>query len=345
MIARTPRTRAALTTVVIAGLALTGCASNDAPAAAEQPDSSAIADTRFGSVAYPLTVETAYGAVSIPSAPSRIVSSDEVITQVLAEHDAAFVGVVDLTPFTDNVGYPWLPNELRDGGALFDRQLFSEAFVTNPEAVAALEPDLIFVSEWEQPENVERLSAIAPVIAPAPEQGQDEVATAMLALGFSDDEVKDYLEQAGQTLRAAIGDDFTGGRDVTFQSILPSEDGIGIGNASSTLFTNWEQLGLLVEPGAAEPSAETATSLSWEQLGELTADVLFVDVLREQAEPLLTADARWQQLPAVQHDLVFYSSDPEWEYANRAVLSTVSGAEYFANSELVAAVREGIAGH
>lgn len=124
-----------------------------------------------GDPGFPVTVETAFGEVTIPDRPRRVVAlgwGDAATALALGVQP---VGASDWLDFGGSGVGPWADD-------LYDRPPeIIDTLEPNLEQIAALEPDLILdVNSSGDPQRHASLSKIAPVVG-VPEGGQDYATT------------------------------------------------------------------------------------------------------------------------------------------------------------------------
>ncbi len=193
------RTPIALITLLLPVLAACGgpAASGDAAPASSQPSSPATDG------AYPATIATEFGDVTVEEEPQRVVA--------LGWGDAETALVLGVQPVgaSDWLGYggdgvgPWLDGAYDESPALIDTT------ETSAEAVAALRPDLILDTRSDgTQERYDQLSQIAPVIG-APE--------GVVAFGTS---WQQQLEMVGEALgRSEKADEVEADTEETFAEV------------------------------------------------------------------------------------------------------------------------------
>lgn len=240
-------------TVVTVLMTLTACGGADTGPASE-PE----ATTR--------TVTTSTGEVEVPVDPQRVV--------VLNVQQASMVVSLGVTPVAvagDLSVYPWLTEKIEP---LLDPALQDEAYTPQVEAIAALDPDLILIGNWQLADAavVEQLQALAPVVSTNSQEvvpsWQDSVTTIGQALGVED--AASQLIADIETSYAALGER-TGVTGLTYQYVALEDQTFTSGNG--LLF---QVIGL--EPGAHQDVAGSVSDneLSVERLSELDADLVLV---------------------------------------------------------------------
>ncbi|WP_214404932.1 ABC transporter substrate-binding protein [Pseudonocardia lacus] len=270
--------RAGGTLLAAAAALLLGACGTAAPAAPPGAEPAAT-DTAF-----PVTISHAYGEVTIPAAPQRVVALG--LTD-LAMATALGAPIVAAAPnyIPETPAPPYL--EGRVDPALLTLEEVSLGAGVNLEKVAALDPDLILgVSLPEMaPDLYTRLSAIAPVVTFERElygsSIQDDAVLIGRALG-DEPGAQQVVEEADAAVRefAAARPHLATSTYLYGQArgdVLPMV--VGKDNLS-TVFMN--SLGLTVPPSFADAPATAqlapgTVGLSYEEAGRLDeADVLFM---------------------------------------------------------------------
>ncbi|GMA34970.1 hypothetical protein GCM10025876_11740 [Demequina litorisediminis] len=169
---RITRGASAVSVAAAAALLLAACSSDadteetTSPAADASASASASADTTGDAAAFPVTLDTAMGEVTIDAEPQRVVT--------LGSHEHEYLYALGVAPVAVPVswqGYengtgPWADADREAAGAT--PELFEPGTTTyDAEAIAAFEPDLIVATypnhEMTQ-EEYTLLSGIAPVV-------------------------------------------------------------------------------------------------------------------------------------------------------------------------------------
>jgi iron complex transport system substrate-binding protein len=288
------RTLTVAATVVVAALGLTGCAgSTDG---ADSPSDSAAPTTGT----FPQTVETAFGDVTIESAPQRIVALGWGDAETALAFGYQPVGASDWLEFGgDGVG-PWAEG-------LYDQS--PEIIATlepSYEAIAALDPDLILdVRGSGDKDRHDRLAEIAPTIG-VPEGGESYLTTQeqqvdmiSTALGVPDkgEELLAEIDTAYQ--EAADAHPEWAGKTVT--AATRTSEGWGAYVEGSNRVQTLERFGFVQNPTIADIPANSggfSVSISSEQLDLMDADLIVAfPIYIDTAE--ITDDAQWGKIPAV----------------------------------------------
>ena len=284
-------------------------------------------------VAATRTVSTPRGSVTIPANPQRVVA---IYTSDL--ENALILGLPLIGgPGEQGVAGATFPPYLIE---LFGAQLNGMSQIVqrpeiNFEQIAALQPDLIFASYFSNFDiGYDRLDAIAPTVTiqhskdgqnvPRPWQDVLRNSAAQFAREAAAEEWIARFEQRAADLRERLAPRWGG---ATFAIVDPSSSEIFVtgpqgGHIPSTLS---EQLGLVFADSVRTLVAELdlldsdGASVSYELLGEIDADILFVPVWAgpdgttdRSGINMLTAQALWATLPAVQAGQVHEFSGDLW---------------------------------
>jgi iron complex transport system substrate-binding protein len=276
--------RRAITLAALLTIPLAACGSGSGGGDETSPtDGSADSSSDSASAAYPRTVRTSRGPVTIKSAPKRIV--------VLGAQPAEAVLALGATPVAiDTYGAPYSP-WLKDKVGSAEHQKLSDAKSVKIEAVAADKPDLIIVSNWlmQLPGAAEKLRALAPTVdvpektvnadwdkvisSTADALGKPAAGTKLIS------SLKKRMSEAGESVPAGS----------TYNWVRLDADGWGYGNGSLL-----DSFGL--KPGAGQDNTNSKV-ISTERTDELTGDLLLVWAYGKTAEDVV-AEPGAKQLPA-----------------------------------------------
>ncbi|MCJ1708506.1 ABC transporter substrate-binding protein [Microbacterium sp. VKM Ac-2923] len=309
------RRRAALTAGVIgAALALAGCAGST-PAA---NDTAAAGDGTF-----PVSIDTAYGEVTVDKKPERIVVLTSTYLELLpyidekpiasSEDDAS---IRDYSPWLSDVDRGEVTPDLVDAD-----------YAPSPEAIAALAPDLILTDIWNTDEALyEQLSEIAPtyvgVETDTQTSWQDHLASIAELTGH-DPAVVDDVE-------ADLAADFA-----TAAAKLPGLQGKSYivpvyftdNQFWPTEYGNDPLMAIGLVPSDQQPHGDVTSdevgTISQENIDKLTEDVVFVaasgavsEEVIDQTFAALEADPRVAELPAAKNGTWLYLTGPQWTAIN-----------------------------
>jgi iron complex transport system substrate-binding protein len=253
------RRRAPLYATAIAGLALTLTACGGSASSSSPAETSGAGEN---------TVSTAFGDVTTPASPERVVT--------LAESALDVAIAVGITPVgtTASRGGDAPPAYLGDDAA--DIPVVATVTEPNLEAIVETDPDLILAGSQLTQEQYDALSAIAPTVAPeAPARGEWETPLHIYgeALG-ADDELTGKLDALAERA-SALAD--SGSVSGTFAVVRWMANG-------PVLMNSTNMPGVLLAAAGADPMQAAADlgdqphsdPLSLENLDQVDADRLFV---------------------------------------------------------------------
>lgn len=323
------RATALLAGVVSVGLVLAGCASNSSDGATNGAPS----DSASSNGAFPVTIDAAYGDVTVEKKPERIVAvgTDWIgLLDILGEKPVAVSGEE-----SDLDDYPWLQGRY-DGD--FNADLFTADYTDSPEAIAALQPDLILTSVWSVDEQLyERLSSIAPTYVglETTDEGGDtswqDNLTSLAALTGHDEKIVEETEAKYDAALSDAAAKLPGLQGKTFQlGVLDGEDQ----QLQLTEYANEPIEALGLTPGDGQPTGggdsigANAPKYSMENIDKFSADVVFI-VTHESADPenkfrtAFEADPRVPELLAAKNGTLVYLYGPQWLAVNPPTPSSV----------------------
>lgn len=257
--ARRRSTAAGTLAAATLALTLTACGGSDAATEEAAATSSAATDT---------TLTTAFGDVTVPADPERVITLAESALDV-----ALGVGVTPVGT-TASRGGDSAPAYLGDEAA--EIPIVGTVREANLEAVLETEPDVILASSGITQEQYDALSAIAPTVVPEPPatgEWEEPLHLYAQALG-ADDELTEALDAVTARAEALAAD---GALEGTAAVVRWMATGPVIMNAAN-------MPGQLLQAAGAEPvqaAVDLAGSphsdpLSLENLGEVDADRLFL---------------------------------------------------------------------
>lgn len=222
---------------------------------------------------FPLTIDTAFGPVTIPDAPERVATVDYAgVDNVLALGHQPLTARMWFGPY-ENALWPWAQALSTVDPVVLGTPL-------DFEAIAATEPDVILaLRSGITAEDFAKLSAIAPTVAVPPGRGdydlnwKEQAERAGLALGKSD-EAAAKIAGVEAAIAAAARPEWQG---KTFAMLTYWDGSVGLYSATDSSVGFVSSLGLTVHPKVAELSKEGEyyITLSEEILPELDADVIF----------------------------------------------------------------------
>lgn len=253
------------------------------------------------------TVEHAMGITEVPADPQRVVVLDSSFL------DAALaLGVVPVgaTEASDGFGMPdYLAAEVPDIAVV---GLTNEP---NLEAIAALDPDLIFGAKVRHEALYDKLSGIAPTVftASSGTNWKDGLAVTADALGRADEAralLEDYEARA-----ADVGErvDADGSRASIVRFLLPDEIRLyGPATFSGTVLTD-----IGFDLGEHDWNQYSMALISGEQLGLADADVVFATAYggtdtAQFEDAFSSLQPLWDSVPAVADGRQHWVADDTW---------------------------------
>ncbi|MGO2683790.1 MAG: ABC transporter substrate-binding protein [Microbacterium sp.] len=286
------RAAAGVATALGAMLALSACASST-PGNPDATPAAASGD------AFPVTVETAYGDITLDEKPERIVAlSVDFVDDLtsLGETPVAFSsdGFTARGADPDISLIPWMTDKVSID--LWDIDASSD----NLEAIAAYDPDLVIAWENSIDENIyKRLSEFATVYIPDRVAGTDWKATTTeigLLTGKSE-EAKEQITAVEQTY-AVAQEQLHGLQGKTYN--------VGTLIGGEVVLSPWTFLTDLGLVPAANHPTDDYPRLSMENVDQLQADVLMLVAFDEETTNTFKSDPRVASLPASQNGTLIY---------------------------------------
>ncbi|WP_245819466.1 ABC transporter substrate-binding protein [Rhodococcoides yunnanense] len=272
--------------------------------------------------AFPVTVDTKFGDVTVDSRPERVVALGWADAETALALGVEPVGASDWLAFGgDGVG-PWADGLYTSSPEIIGTQEPSY------EAVAALEPDVILDTKSSGDQaRYDRLSQIAPTIA-LPEGAdnylttvEQQVTMIASALGETDKgaELLDGLD-ADFTAAAAENPEFAG-KTITVGAFSGTGFGAYISDSTRLLFM--KKLGFVSNPAvdALTPKG-FSVPISEENLDTLDADVVVIFPI-EKSPTEVTDNPLFQRIPAVRDGRFLVFDDPvvAKSYSTNSILS------------------------
>ncbi len=285
---------AAVATTLLAGLA---ACSSGTPAATTSSSPSAAPSTGG---AFPATVTTKFGDITVKAKPVRVVALGWGDAETALALGVQPVGASDWLGFGGEGVGPWAKGMYTTPPEIIGT--LEPSF----EKIAALKPDLILdVKSSGDQARYDRLKGIATTIG-VPAGGDNYLTTpdqqlTMIAIALGE-------KAKGEELRKELADAFTSAaaahpawKGKTMTAATKSKDSWGAYVEGSERVTFMENLGFVQNPkiAAMKPDATGfSVSLSPENLTDIDADVIvafpiFIDT------SALTGDAAWKAVPAV----------------------------------------------
>ena len=281
--------------LLAATVLVTSCGSG----ATETAEDAAASGSGSASGAFPVTVETAFGAVEVPEEPQRVVALGWSDAETALALGVQPVGASDWLAFGGEGVGPWAE------GLYDEAPEIIETLEPSLEAVAALDPDLIL--DTRSPATQERydaLSQIAPTIGQPEGVGayqttwQQQLDLVGQALGREEqaDELQAEVEQ--QFAEAAEANPEFEGTEVAVGAY--TSEGFGAYVRGDTRVDFMEALGFTNKAAIQDLAGESFfVSISEEQVPLLDAPLTVVFPIFVEAAQI-TGNPLWQALPAVQ---------------------------------------------
>jgi iron complex transport system substrate-binding protein len=282
--------------LLAATVLVAGCGSGDG---ASSGDAAASGGSPASGGTFPVTVETAFGAVEIAEEPQRVVALGWSDAETALALGVQPVGASDWLGFGGAGVGPWAAGRYDEAPEII------ETLEPSLEAVAALQPDLILDTRSDGTRaRHDQLSAIAPTVG-APEGAgpyrttwQQQLDLVGQALGREEqaDELQAEVEQ--QFTEAAEANPAFAGTEVAVGAY--TSEGFGAYVRGDSRVDFMEALGFTNKPAIQDLAGENFfVSVSEEQVPLLDAPLtvvfpIFVDAAQIAGNPL------WQTLPAVQ---------------------------------------------
>jgi iron complex transport system substrate-binding protein len=280
--------------LLAAAALVTSCGSDPA---AEPADAGAGGATSGG--AFPVTVSTAFGDVTVEEEPARVVALGWSDAETALALDVQPVGASDWLGFGGEGVGPWAAGRYDQAPEII------ETLEPSLEAIAALQPDLILDTRSDgTQERYDSLSAIAPTIGqpggvgPYQTTWQQQLELVGRALGRADQAaaLRDDVDREFADATAAHPE--FDGTEVAVAAY--TSEGFGAYVRGDGRVDFMESLGFTNAPAVQELAGENFyVPVSEEQLPLLDADLtvafpIFVDAAQITGNPL------WQSIPSVQ---------------------------------------------
>lgn len=315
------RTRA--TALAIGALAAVPLVGSDAVGAAD-------ASVPAADAASPVTIDTAYGEITVDGKPERIVALSGRHLELLTLLDEEPVAFTDYGADNDQLlaSYPWMEGTYQGEP---DPSLFTADYQPSAEAIAAWEPDLILTTIWQTDEELyEQLSQIAPtyvgIETDTNTDWQDDLA-ALATLTGHDTAVVEEAEAELAAGLAAAAERLPGLQGKSFYIAA-------LGDGEQLWLTEYAAApvaALGLKPGDGQPmegeDAADAPRFSQENIDQLTADVVLIAAENRdpsgQFRAALEADPRLAALPASDNGTLIFLSPPQWNAVNGGTAASV----------------------
>ncbi|MCZ2811116.1 iron-siderophore ABC transporter substrate-binding protein [Modestobacter sp. VKM Ac-2979] len=284
------------TALLAAALVLTSCGGSDSSddTAAEGTD-----PATGSSDAFPVTVETAFGDVTVEEEPTRVVALGWGDAEMALALGVQPVGASDWLGFGGEGVGPWAE------GLYDEAPEIIETLEPSLEAIAALDPDLILDTKSPATEErYEALSAIAPTISqpvgtdPYVVPFEDQLDLVGQALGKTEEAEEVEAEVDEAFAAAAEAHPEFDGTEVAVAAY--TAEGFGAYVSGDARVDFMEQLGFVNEPAIEELATDSFyVPVSEEQLPLLDSDLTVAFPIFVEASEI-TDNPLWQAIPSVQ---------------------------------------------
>lgn len=306
---------------VLAATALlaSGCGSDD------EPESQGGGGSASSSDAFPVTVSTQFGDVTIEEEPTRVVALGWGDAETALALGVQPVGASDWLAFGGEGVGPWSEGRYDEAPEII------ETMEPSFEAIAALEPDLILDTKSDgTQERYDLLSEIAPTVGmpegvdPYQTTWDQQLELVGQALGRTD-EAEDVAADVQQAFEDAAAEhpEFAG-KEVVVAAF--TSDGFGAYVRGDARVDFMEQLGFTNKPAIQDQATESFfVPISQENVNLLDADLtvafpIFVEASEFTGNPL------WQALPSVAEGRAVVLEDTT--LANAFSIGTAPGIRY-----------------
>ncbi|NLU85027.1 iron-siderophore ABC transporter substrate-binding protein [Rhodococcus sp. HNM0569] len=304
---------AALFVLPLVLLAVSACGSGGDEAAAGAPSGSS-------GTAFPATVTTKFGDVTVDREPERVVALGWGDAETALALGVQPIGASDWLAFGGEGVGPW-------AAGLYDSPPVQLGTLEpSYEQIAALEPDLILDTKSSGDRGrYDMLSAIAPTIGPPPGGDdfktplEEQVTMVATALGVSGDEAVDSVRNAF-TEAASAHPEFAG-KSVSVAAL--SGRGWGAYSADTDRVAFMTKLGFVPNPVLDTlPEVQFSHPLSEETLDLLDADLVVVFPVQRPASDV-ESNPVFASIPAVREGRAVVFDDPNVQkaYSTNTVLS------------------------
>lgn len=253
-----------------------------------------------------VTVEHVGGSTTIEGTPERIVAIGSQWVDALQEFDVQPVGYYSAGAMGDDRGlYPW-QSEVSADAESFDVGATEAGASVPTEAIAALQPDLILVSNIRDVTPFESLSSIAPVVLPKVakvENWQSQIETLGEILDRADDAQTIIAE--GKTETDAVAAEYpglSGKTAVLSQYVVSTQQLVVVVDPEDGAASVFDSLGMSVPADLVSlPDAQNGRLiLSPERVDVLTSDMAVI-LPNGGTRADLEALPGFANLPAVQN--------------------------------------------
>lgn len=311
------RMRLVLVMLVALGLVASGCAPTDTDAGSASGPTAADSNTAF-----PLTIDSALGEVTIEQQPERVVTIGWGSQDVALTLGVVPVGMQDMSRNTgDDSGIlPW-DRELLGGQ---EPTLIPASTDEIPfETILSLQPDVILaVNSGLDEEQYARLNEIAPTVAypgkPWLTSWQDQTTIIGQALGQQEQAQKLVDDTTALIAKVKSDNPEFADKTVAFGSGT-SADSFNIYLAGDSRVQLLKELGFQIASSVPTEGDKFAEQMSLENLPSIDADVLVSWYLSDEVKNSLEDSPLFSQIPAVLRGGYLPLTDPPMVFATSAI--------------------------
>ncbi|WP_035745758.1 iron-siderophore ABC transporter substrate-binding protein [Haematomicrobium sanguinis] len=307
--------------LIAALLSVALLASGCAPSAStngELPSSGAPAD----SSAFPVTLDSALGQVTIEKKPERVVTIGWGSQDVALALGVVPVGMQDMSGNTGD-GTGILPWDKELIGSAEPSLIKSSSSDIPFESILALKPDVILaVNSGLDPEQYKRLSEIAPTVAypgkPWLTSWQDQTTIVGKALGMSA-EAEDLVTKTTDLIASAKkANPGFADKTIAFGSGTAA-DSFNIYQAGDSRVQLLKELGFQIAPSVPTEGDKFAVQMSLENLTSIDSDVLVSWFLDSGVQQSLESSPLFADIPAVKNGGYIPLTDPPMVFATSSI--------------------------
>ena len=250
------------------------------------------------------TVTSSWGTATVPAEPKRIVT-------ILGYVDFETMLALGVTPVgagtqggTEASGFAPHLGQLTDGIEPLD---WSQGAPV--EKILALEPDLIFAPDQDSYNAVKDLAPTVPAGAADDRTWKDDARYVGTVLGLADQAerlIADYETRAAD-LKTELSS-VMAGKTVASPQVAFDHSQVYVAGATAFSSQVMEEVGLTLAP--VLKGSDTHIELSFENLTDLDADVLFWQVRQQDKD----GSPLWSKLTAVKADQVHHVDNRPWYF-------------------------------
>ncbi|NLE81566.1 MAG: ABC transporter substrate-binding protein [Rhodococcus sp.] len=267
---RTRWTAVAVSSVLAAGIALSGC--------------SADASGDDGASSEATVVEHSFGSTTVEGVPERIVVAGSQWVDALLELGVQPVAYLSAAGRGDDRGlYPWQQDMSTEAKEL-DRAAAAYGAPPPVEEIASYAPDLVLtISTNLNPQSYEQLSGVAPTIPSITDQGVDPWEDQVAALGrvlHMEDKATEIIENRKGEIDALAErlPGLEGKTAVLSQFMFASNQFVIVADPEDGASQTFQRLGMTLPPSLLEEAgvSQGRIMLSAERVDALVSDLLII---------------------------------------------------------------------